>query len=263
MRPIKIIAALFITLAIAFTLSAMPTRLVVRVRANDAKFVGSAVGGLKVSVKDALTGKLLAVGRIEGGTGNTAILMKKPITRGTILSKGGAAKAEFTFDISEPVKLEIEVVGPLGAGNNIHREVKTTWLIPGRDIVGDGIIFTFYGLIVHPYSPKPHEFYIVGDKVTIGAHVTPMCGCPVRPGFLWDANKFNVKAFVYYKGKKVAELPMKWAGRISHFETTFVPKNKGGYKVIIVASDGSRNEGVGVTGFVAVPAKVYHKILGR
>ncbi len=84
-----------------------------------------------------------------------------------------------------------------------------------------------------------------------------MCVCPVRPGSLWDANKFNVRVLVYYKGKKVAELPMRWAGKISHFETSFVPRRKGGYKTVIVASDKSRNEGVGVTGFVAVPAKVY------
>lgn len=90
-----------------------------------------------------------------------------------------------------------------------------------------------------------------------------MCGCPVRPNFLWDANKYNVKAFVYFSGKKIAELPMKWAGKISHFETSFVPKVKGNYKVVIVASDKSNNQGVAVTGFVVVPSKVYHKVLGR
>ncbi len=263
MKRIRAVIVTLLFLTISSVSTAVPTKLVVRVKANDAKFVGSAVGGLKVTVKDACTGRILATGKIEGGTGNTKILMKKPITRNTILSQGGAAKAEFVFDISEPVKLQIEVTGPLGAGNNIHKEVKTTWLIPGRDIDGDGIIFNFYGLIVHPYSPKPHEFYTVGSKVTIGAHVTPMCGCPVRPGFLWDANKYNVKAFVYFKGRKIAELPLKWAGKISHFEATFIPKKKGGYKIVIVASDDKRNQGVGVTGLVAVPTKLYRKILGK
>ena len=245
------------------TCLAVPTKLVVRVKANDAKFVGTGVGGLKVAVRDAFTGKTLATGSIEGGTGNTKILVKEPITRGKILSKGGAAKAEFVFDIDKPTKLEIEVFGPLGAGINTHREVKTTWLIPGRDIAGDGILFNLYGLIVHPYNPKPHEFYKVGDRIKIGAHVTPMCGCPVRPGFLWDAKAYKVSAIIYYKGKKIKEIPLKWASRISHFEGYFTPERKGTYKIYIIASDNRNNQGVAVTSAVVVPEKLYRKILGR
>ncbi len=258
----RVFLGIVMVVVMVCNLYAIPTKLVVRVKANDAKFVGTAVGELKVAVRDALTGSILATGTIKGGTGNTDIIMKKPIVRGTILSEGGAASSEFVLDIDEPMKLEIEVVGPLGAGNNIHREVKTTWLIPGRDITGDGIVFTFYGLIVHVYSPKPHEFYKVGERVTIGAHVTPMCGCPVRPDFIWDANKFNVLAIVYFEGKKILELPMKWAGRISHFETSFTPDKKGEYRVVVVASDNSNNQGVGITGLVVVPEDVYNKTLG-
>ena len=250
---------------VAFSLDAgaVPTRLVVRARANDAKFIGTAVGGLEVTVRDALTRKVLAQKVLEGGTGDTKLLMKSSISRDTVLSQGGAAKAEFVFDIEEPLKLEIELNGPLGAGNNMHHEMKTTWLIPGRDIVGDGVIFTLYGLIVHPYSPKPHEFFPMGSRVTIGAHVTPMCGCPVRPGFLWDANKVTVTAKVFFKGEMISEIPLKWAGRISHFEAPFSPSEPGNYKVVITASDKKNNQGVGITGFVVVPEKKYHKVLGR
>ncbi len=260
-----IIFVFLILSVVTFSLDAgaVPTRLVVRGRANDAKFIGTAVGGLEVTVRDALTGKVLAQKVLEGGTGDTKLLMKSPISRATVLSKGGAAKTEFVFDIKEPLKLEIELKGPLGAGNNIHHEVKTTWLIPGRNVTGDGLVFTLYGLIVHPYSPKPHEFYSKGARVTIGAHVTPMCGCPVRPGFLWDANKVTVTAQVFFKGKMISEIPLKWAGRISHFEAAFSPSEPGNYKVVIMASDKRNNQGVGITGFVVVPEKKYHKVLGR
>ncbi len=250
-------------LMMSVTCLAVPTKLVVRVKANDAKFVGTGVGGLKVAVKDAFTGRILATGSVEGGTGNTKVLLREPITRGKVLSKGGAAKAEFVFDIDRPVKLEIEVLGPLGAGLNIHREVKTTWLIPGRDIAGDGILFNLYGLIVHPYSPKPHEFYKVGDRVKIGAHVTPMCGCPVGPKCLWDASTYRVSAVIYYKGRKIKEIPLKWASRISHFEGYFTPRKKGTYKIFIIASDNRNNQGVAITSAVVVPEKLYRRILGR
>lgn len=242
---------------------AVPTKLVVRAKANDAKFIGTAVGGFKVVVRNALSGEFLAQKALEGGTGNTKLIMKTPVSRDTVLSKGGAAKAEFVFDINEPVKLDIELIGPLGAGNNIHKESKTTWLIPGNDITKDGILFNLYGLIVHAYSPKPHEFYTQGSMVTIGAHVTPMCGCPVSPKFLWNSNKIKVMAQVFFKGKKVAEIPLHWANKISHFETTFSPKEVGGYKVVITASDSKNNQGVAITGFVVVPPKKYHKILGQ
>ena len=261
-RLIPVVLALLV-LAFPSVVGAVPTKLVVRARANDAKFIGTAVGGLEVTVRNALTGKVLAQKALEGGTGDTKLLMKSPISRDTLLSKGGAAKAEFVFDIKEPLKLEIELNGPLGAGNNMHHEVKTTWLIPGRDIVGDGVIFTLYGLIVHPYSPKPHEFFPMGSRVTIGAHVTPMCGCPERPGFLWDANQVTVTAQVFFKGKRISEIPLKWAGRISHFEAVFSPRESGSYKVVITASDNKNNQGVGITGFMVVPEKKYHKVLGR
>ncbi len=258
-----LVMGVFCLLAFSAVAEALPTKLVVRAKANDAKFIGTAVGDLKVVIRDALSSKILGQKMLEGGTGDTELIMKSPISRDTVLSKGGAAKAEFMLDIDEPMKLEIELIGPLGAGGDIHRETKTTWLIPGKDIVGDGIIFNLYGLIVHPYSPKPHEFYIPGSKLTIGAHVTPMCGCPVSPGSLWNSNKIKVLAQVFFKGEKIADIPLHWANRISHFEATFFPKETGNYKVIIMASDQKNNQGVAVTGFVVVPVQKYHKILGH
>jgi len=241
----------FVCFFLSSNVFAISTRLIIRAKANDAKFIGSAVGGLKVIVRDAFNKKILAVGSIEGGTGSTKVIMKEPIIRGKLLSKGGAAKAEFVFDINDPVKLEIELIGPLASGLNIHKEVKTTWLIPGNDIVGDGIVFNLYGLIVHPYSPNPHQFYKLGDKILIGAHVSPMCGCPVMPNGLWNSKDYIVKALIYFKNKKITELPMKWAGRVSDFETHFIPSEKGNYKIIIEACNSkNNNQGVAVTGFV-------------
>ncbi len=259
----KFLLPTLLILLIASASHAIPTKLIVRARAHDAKFIGSAVGGVAVTVRDAFTGKILATGSIEGGTGNTKILMLEPIKRGTLLSQGGAAKAEFVFDIDKPVKLQIEVEGPLGAGLNVHKEVKTVWLIPGEDIDGDGVIFTLYGLIVHSYSPSPHQFYTLGQKVLIGAHVTPLCGCPVSPGCIWDARDIDVKAYIYKNGKLIAKLPLKWSGKISSFEAEFTPPGKGGYKVFITAASKDGNQGVAVTGFVVVPEKMYKMILNR
>ena len=252
----KLLTLLLVLLFPGICLST-PTRLVVRVRANDAKFVGTAVGGVKVIIRDYFTGKILATGMIEGGTGNTKVLMKEPIVRGKILSVGkNTAKFECVFDIKEPVKIQIDAIGPLSAGIDMHKETKTVWLIPGKDIKGDGIMFVFYGLIVHPYSPKPHQFYFPRKKVIIGAHVAPMCGCPVKPKCLWDAKNFKVVAHVIYNKKEIAKIPLMWKS-VSDFEAEFIPKACGGYKVIITAYDNANNTGVGITGFVVIPKKKY------
>jgi hypothetical protein len=245
--------------------NAQPTVLDVTVKAHDAKFIGSAVGGLKITIRDFFTEKLLAAGNIEGETGDTEVIMESPVTRGKILSSGkDTARFRCSFDINEPVKLLVEVTGPMAAGLDIHKETKTTWLIPGRDITGDGILFELYGLIIHAYSPKPHGFYLPGQKIVKGVHVTPMCGCPVRPDFkLWNADTYQVTASVFYKDKKVAQIPLRYADRISHFRGEFTPEETGSYKVIITGSDKRNNQGVAITGFVVIPEKKYHKILGK
>lgn len=145
---IFLLSSLLSILSLISLCEAQPTVLNVTVKAHDAKFVGSAVGGLKVTVRDFFTNKLLATGKIEGGTGDKKIIMETPITRGKILSVGkDTARFQYSFDINEPRKLLIEITGPMAAGLNIHREMKTTWLIPGQDLKGDGILFDLYGLI--------------------------------------------------------------------------------------------------------------------
>jgi len=241
--------------SVFFTSSAfaVPTRLTVRALANDAKFIGSVVGGMKVIVKDYFTGQELASGMLLGGTGDTKLIMKEPVVRGKVLSagKGAASSAEFEFDIKEPVKLLIEVIGPMAAEADIHKEVKTTWLLPGHDITGDGILFHPTGLIVHPHNPEAHEFFKLGETLPISAVVTPMCGCPIKANFpLWNADDYKVTAHIYKGKNKVAELPLKYAGKISNFSASFTPKKPGGYRVVFTAYDKHNNQGVGVSGFI-------------
>ncbi len=241
---------------------AVPTTLTVRVRAHDAKFVGTGVGDVKVAVRDAFTGEVVASGFITGGTGNTKALMMEPKKRDTVLSDASAAGFETVLDIDAPRKLEVEVAGPLSAGAAMHREVKTTWLIPGRDIRGDGILFEFYGLIVRTTSPTQHEFAPTG-QATIRAHVTPMCGCPVRPGFIWDSKNFTVTAVVEKDGSVVATVPMSYAGKIGDFTGDLTLDSPGTYKVTVLASDDKNNQGADVTTFIVVPAARLKKLAGH
>lgn len=241
---------------------ATPTSLTVRVRAHDAKFVGTGVGEVQVTVRDFTSHAILASGFITGGTGNTKILMKKAKGRNTVLSDAKSAKFTAKLDITTPRKLLVEVDGPLSAGINAHHDSKTTWLIPGQDIKGDGLLFEEYGLIVRNYHPVQHEIVKIGDTITIGAHVTPMCGCPVSPKFLWDANKYSIKALITHNGQQIAEVPMQYAGTISNFEAKYKFTGGGTYKVTTIASDGKNNQGIDVSSFVVVPEKKYNVMSG-
>ncbi len=248
---------LFLVASVAL---AVPTKLTVHVKAHDAKFIGTGVGGIKVVVRDYFTNQILAEGNIEGGTGNTKLLMATPIKRGMLLSDRTAAKFVTTLDINEPKKLLIEVTGPMAAGLDIHKETKTIWLLPGKDIVGDGILIEFYGLIVQAYSPVPHEMIEVGKTLTIGAHVSPMCGCPIGKNKLWNYKNYSVSALIYRNGERIDELSLPFSGKIGNFELPYKFTKPGAYKIYIIASDNQNNQGVDISTVVVFPKQKMKKI---
>ncbi len=84
--------------------------MVVRARANDAKFIGTAVGGIAVAVKDFYTGRILADGMIAGGTGNTRLLMQKPLSRGEQIAGKKAASFTTILDISKFTALRGQIL---------------------------------------------------------------------------------------------------------------------------------------------------------
>ena len=72
MRKLNVLAAALAALSSFLTLSAAqaePTEIVVRVLGNDSKFVGTSMGGMRVTLRDAQTGEILATGLTQGATG--------------------------------------------------------------------------------------------------------------------------------------------------------------------------------------------------
>lgn len=53
-----------------------PTEIVVRVIGKDSKFIGTSMGGMRITLRDAHTGELLATGVTVGGTGDTERIMQ-------------------------------------------------------------------------------------------------------------------------------------------------------------------------------------------
>lgn len=164
MKKILISAILMSGIFLYGISEAVPTKLVIRAKSKDAKFVGTSMGGALITVKDSGTGKVLAEGLTSGSTGNTGKIMIEPKTRfGTI--SDGAAKFETSIDISEPALITIEVDAPLVTKPRMIKSSTQMWLIPGKDITGEGIIIEIPGFSV--VAGAPEKISMTGSKAVI------------------------------------------------------------------------------------------------
>ncbi len=241
--------AVLISLGGAF--AAQPTHVVVHVRAKDAKFVGTSMGGALITIRDSDTGEVLAQGVTRGTTGDTQTLMKTPHARGTQLSDDAAAKFDAVVDLEEPRLVTVEAKGPLAQRQSAVTVSTQVWLIPGKDIPGDGILLELPGFAVDLLSPQTHEsIKLVNNEATLAitANVVMMCGCPVTVGGLWDAKKYEVKALVKHGETFVGEIPLAATGKASTFRGELQVSETGVYEIIVYAYDaGSGNTGVDKT----------------
>ena len=230
------------------------TTVTVRVKSMDAKFIGTPMGGALVVIKDAETGEVLAKGLTMGGTGDTQKIMVEPIRRGVPITDNTAAKYETAIDISEPKLVTIEVYAPYAQRQSMIKNTSQVWLIPGKNILGDGLIIEVAGFSVNVMTPQTHEMLkLVGGKikVPIRANVVMMCGCPITPNGIWDANKYEVKAIVKHNGVLSDEIPLTFANKANTFEGTLDVTKEGSYEVIVYSFDPmSGNAGVDKTTFM-------------
>lgn len=238
-RLFPVLAAAALSASCIATASAEPTDITVRVLSKDAKFVGTSMGGARVVVRDADTGEILASGVTSGGTGNTKLLMHENAGRRAKLSDASAAKFDATIDIDEPRHIEVEAFGPLGQRQSANRVSATQWVVPGAHLTGgDGWVLELPGFAVDVLSPPAHIKLPTGTKsVDVRANVVMMCGCPITPKGLWDADKLQVKAMVKRDGKVVETVDVPFAGETSQFATKLPLREPGTYEVVVYAHD--------------------------
>lgn len=141
-------AAICIAL-LAMTASATPTHITVRAVSRDAKVIGDGVGGARITIREAATGKVLATGMQRGGTGETKRIMQEPRTRGSVVyGTANAASFRATLDLERPTRVEITAEGPLGYPQAVQRVSTTMLLLPGQHIEGEGVLLEIPGYIV-------------------------------------------------------------------------------------------------------------------
>ncbi len=247
MKLKHLLCGFFIVVVAASSVFAVPTQITVRVKSKDAKFVGTSMGGVLITIRNVQTGELLAKGRTAGGTGNTAKIMTTPITRGVAISDESAAKFSATIDIDEPVQVEVTAFGPSASLQSANKVSATQWVVPGKNITeGDAWLMELRGFAVDVLAPPTHSMLMgVPQAVAIKANITMMCGCPITPGGLWDANKFEVAALLSKDGQRIGVLPLQYAGSTSQFSAIWNLQEPGTYEATVYAYDASNgNTGI-------------------
>lgn len=255
---LSLVACLFLsTVAIlapfADTALAEDTRITVMVISRAAKFVGSSMGGVQIQIEDADTGQVLATGVTEGSTGDTDRVMRTEHPRDRVLSTPEAARFETTLDLDEPRRLRFTARGPLAQRQAMNEVSATQWVVPGKHLTGgDGFLLELPGFAVDVLSPPTHVR--AGEaplEVELRANVVMMCGCPITPGGLWDADGYEIRAMLHRNGEKVAEVPLGYAGQASQFAATWTAPEPGLYRAVVYAYDQETgNTGVDETTFI-------------
>jgi len=195
-----------------FLFAQTATRVIVRAKAKDAKFIGSSIGGAQIIVRDKATGEILAKGVTEGSTGNTKLIMNTPKARDLQIAEKSTAKFEAALALTEPTFITIEATAPMNQKQAAVTATTELWVIPGKDILGDGIVIEIPGFVVNVLAPRTHQSIslasLENSELSIQANIVMMCGCPITSGGMWDANQMEVRGILKKEGKLVKEVEM-------------------------------------------------------
>ncbi|MFQ5689832.1 MAG: hypothetical protein ACE5HQ_06140 [Gemmatimonadota bacterium] len=219
-----------------------PTRVMVRAVARDAKVIGSGVGGARITIRNAETGEVLAEGVQRGGTGDTRAIMLDPRPRGRTAYGADPEAAGFLAELplTKPTRVQVTAEGPLSTPGALSRASKTLLLIPGRDVLGEGIILELNGFTVRLLLPEDGDPSLAaGDRMAVRARVTMLCGCPTEPGGLWDSDRIELMARLVRGGRVVAERPLRFSGERSVFEAEMPVPEPGPLTLEVLAMDPS------------------------
>ncbi|HUG27168.1 MAG TPA: hypothetical protein VMK53_02635 [Gemmatimonadales bacterium] len=240
---LTIAAGLLAALPLAAQEPVRPTQVRVHVVSRDAKLIGSAVGGIWVTIRDATTGRTLAEGLHTGGTGDLRRIMQAPRLRdSTLFTTEGAARFTATIPLTRPTPVIVSAHGPLNFPDQAVTVTKQLLLVPGEDLLGDGVVLEMHGLIVEVLEPTVAAL-TAGEAISIRARVRMMCSCPTGPDQLWSAG--TVRARLLQDDLVVEEAVLPASGEGSLYAGRITAPSAGRYVLEVLASDPARvNAGV-------------------
>ena len=238
----------------AAQIQATDTQLIIRAKAKDAKFIGSSVGGAYVMVRNQLTGEILAQGLTSGSTGNTTVIMKEAKERYKSIADENTSKFLAKIDIDEPTFVQIEVKAPINKKQATVTATTELWLIPGKHILGDGVVIEIPGFIIDILKPRTHQFVslksLTDNSLTIEANMVMMCGCTISKGGLWNSEDIEVKGILKKNGEPFKEVTLSLSSN-NLFSANVTLDSGGKYELTVYAyHPKSGNTGVDKVNYV-------------
>jgi len=232
MKTIQLLTLTLVGLVLSVNALATETQVMIRAKAVDAKYIGTSVGGVKAVVEDAETGEILDQGWIRGGTGSTKTLITEPISRGQVVTDKNTAGFLAKIDISSPRLLRFKLIGPYGYRQSLQESSMTSWVIPGKDILGDGITLNMTGFIVDAWTRV-----LENGQVDIYTKAMMLCGCPIAPNGHWDPKNYEATAIIMQDDTKLSEVTLDFTGPVGLFSGKTDLTKPGHYKAIVYLFD--------------------------
>lgn len=242
-----VVAGLSLFLLVA-SAQAASTKITIRVLSKDAKFIGSSMDGARVVLQNAKTGELLAEGITQGETGDTDKIIIEPRVRGQAFSTKGSAYFSAMLELDRPIKVKVIVEGPINNPDSANQASSTQWVIPGKHITGgDAWVIEIPGFSVTAIASLKSISGAESVLFDVSADITMMCGCPIEPDGLWDANGYEVAAIVTDNDGMSTTIPMHYAGETSLFAGQSRLSGSGPFEAVVYAYDASNgNTGVDI-----------------
>ncbi|MGA8855280.1 MAG: hypothetical protein WB492_13985, partial [Christiangramia sp.] len=155
-----------------------------------------------------------------------------------------------SLNIDSPKFISVEAYAPINKKQAQVMSSTQLWVIPGKDIAGDGLILEIPGFVVDIVSPQTHERLASSENIELKANIVMMCGCPVSEDGIWDANQYEVKAILTNSEGVSKEVELKQKEKASNFFAD-ATLEKGLYEVLIYAYDPvTGNTGVDKTNII-------------
>lgn len=195
--PGRLLLLLFLSFfLLSAPVNAEPVRIETGVLADGAKFIGDKTGGAEITITDTATGKVLAQGITQGGTGSTDRIMGAEGGLYKNITSENDAVFIAELDLDAPLKVQVSARGPLKYPAAMATASKSVWLIPGKDYAGaNRITLSLSGYIIEPLETAINGQGTGRLKVSLGM----LCGCPVQPEGMWDANRMEKTATLMNK----------------------------------------------------------------
>lgn len=64
---------------------------------------------------------------------------------------------------------------------------------------------------------------------------TMLCGCPIEPGGLWDADEMRITVRLFRDGRTVDQADLTWSGEASTFTGSLEADRPGRYRIELLA----------------------------